>query len=40
MISLKGIKNAEICGFTNSRKDSKIEGVQSLFSVPNEGVSA
>jgi hypothetical protein len=30
MISLKGFKNAEISGFTNSISDSKIEGVQSL----------
>ena len=37
---LKEVKNAEISGFTNSRKDSKIEGVQSLFSVPSVGASA
>jgi len=30
MISLKGVKNAEISGFTNSVLDSEIEGVQSL----------
>lgn len=40
MISLKGVKNAEISGFTNSVLDSKIEGVQSLQNVPSVGASA
>jgi hypothetical protein len=34
------LKDVEICGFTTSKKDSKIEGVQSLFFVPTEGASA